>query len=134
MNRTIHAAFCAVAFSTAGCGVGHNFVSPVVAQEPRSFQAPGDIVQGPIPDGPSAPGVPDALPGKPQSLSFYRTQDSSDWVAHTFKVQSKYGRVIAVTAGAPPTTVSVGTLDLKGRPAVAVSGRGLDPIGPQVAA
>jgi hypothetical protein len=117
MNRTIHAAFCAAALSTAGCGAGHNFVSPVVPQELSPFQAPGDIVQGPVPDGPAAPGVPDAAPGKPQSLSFYKTQESSDWVAHTFKVQSKYARVIAVTAGAPPATVSVGTLDLKGRPA-----------------
>jgi hypothetical protein len=117
MNRTITAALCAAVFSSAGCGAGHNFVSPTVAQEPAPFQAPGDIPLTPTPDVSSAPGPREAPPSKPQALTFFKTQDSSEWVDHTFKVQSKYERVIAVTAGAAPATVSVGVLDLKGGPA-----------------
>ena len=117
MNRTIHAALAAAALSTAGCGAGHNFVSSTVAQEPAAFKGPGDIPPRPAVDGPSSPGVSEALSGKPQSLTFHKTQDSSDWVAHTLKIQSKYARVIAVTAGAAPAKVTVGTLDLKAGPA-----------------
>ena len=116
MNRTIYVALCAAALSTAGCGVGHNFVSPTVAQEPAPFVAPSDLPQTSTLDTPSAPGSLAAPPGKPQALTFYKTQDSSDWVDHTFKVQSTYARVIAVTAGAPPATVTVGALDLKAGP------------------
>ncbi len=54
-------------------------------------------------------------------MTFYKTQDSNDWVDHTFKVQTSYARVIAVTAGAPPATVSVGALDLKALPAAAAA-------------
>lgn len=117
MNRTIHAALAAAILSTAGCGAGHNFVSPTVAQQPPAFKGPGYIPQTSAVDGPSSPAAPEALPGKPQSLTFYKTQDSSDWVAHTLKVQPKYARVIAVTAGAAPAKVTVGALDLKAGPA-----------------
>jgi hypothetical protein len=53
-------------------------------------------------------------------LMFYKTQDSRDWIAHNFQVQTKYARVIAVYSGdKPPSTVTVGKLDLD-----AASGRG----------
>ena len=52
-------------------------------------------------------------PPPPAPLTFYKTQDSSDWIAHNFKVQAKYARVIAVYSGdKPPSTVTVGRLDL----------------------
>ena len=116
MNRTIHAALCAAVFSSAGCGAGNNFVSPTVAQEPAPFISPIDIPSTPTGENVAAPGTLDAPPVKAQALTFYKTQSSSDWVDHTFKVQSKYARVIAVTAGAPPATVTVGTLDLNAGP------------------
>jgi hypothetical protein len=102
----------AAALSTAGCGAGHDFVSPVVAQELAPFQGPTDIPQTPTLDVPAAPTGQDAPATKAQALTFYKTQSSSDWVTHTFKIQAKYRRVIAVTGGAPPATVTVGALDL----------------------
>jgi hypothetical protein len=116
MNRTIQAALAAAAFSSAGCGAGHDFVSSTVPQEPAPFIAPIDIPPTPVGDNVAAPGTLDAPPVKAQALTFYKTQSSSDWVDHTFKVQSKYARVIAVTAGTPPTTVTVGTLNLNAGP------------------
>ena len=90
MNRTIHAALCAAVFSTAGCGAGHNFVSPTVAQGIAPFPAPGDIPLTPTPDIPSAPGPREALPSKPQALTSSRLRTPASGSNHTFKVQSKY--------------------------------------------
>lgn len=121
MNRTIHAVLAAAALTTAGCGSGHNFVSPTTAQEPAPFAPPTDMVLPPIPPDVPAPTTPEPPPAKPQPVTFYKTQDSNDWVDHTFKLQTSYARVIAVTAGAPPATVSVGALDLKAPPGAAAA-------------
>jgi len=53
-----------------------------------------------------------AASAAPKSPEFYKTQSSDDWVAHTFKVQTKYARVLVVTTGEAPKKVSVAPLDL----------------------
>jgi hypothetical protein len=117
MNRTLHAALAAITLSTAACGGGHEFISATVAQGRAPFSPPlefrdaahGGDVPAQASAGPSS--------GRAPAPVFYKTQSSSDWVAHTFKVQAKYARVIAVTAGAAPAKVTVGTLDLQAGPA-----------------
>jgi hypothetical protein len=51
----------------------------------------------------------------PVSPEFYKTMDSDGWVSHTIKVQSEYSRVLVVTTGVAPETVSVAPLDLNSR-------------------
>lgn len=117
MNRTIHAALVATTLSTAACGGGHNFLSASVAQEPAPFRPPMEFLDAARGNAAPAQTSTDTPSARAQPPTFYKTQDSSDWVAHTFNVQSKYARVIAVTAGAAPAKVTVGTLDLQAGPA-----------------
>ncbi len=125
-----------LAAAGAACGPNPQFVSPSSVQGPPPFVGPSGAasVQGPPPfigppsaTGPSAPdtGAPSGAggttgttgplpPGKPSPLTFYRTQDSSDWVAHNIKPQARYTRVIAVYAtDPPPAKVTVGKLDFE---------------------
>ena len=46
---------------------------------------------------------------------FYKTQDSDEWVTRTIQIQDKYARVLVVTAGEAPKSVSVAPLDLNAR-------------------
>ena len=63
---------------------------------------------------PAATGPVIAPAGPPAPLVFYKTQDSSDWIARNFKLQARYTRVIAVYSGAvPPAKVMVPRLDLE---------------------
>jgi len=117
MNRTIHAALAAAALSTAACGEGHNFVSASVAQGRAPFTAPPMFLDGARANAASAQASSSAAAVRAQAPAFYKTQDSSDWVTHTFKVQAKYARVIAVTAGAAPAKVTVSALDFQAGPA-----------------
>lgn len=117
MNRTLYAALVATTLSTAACGGGHNFISATVAQEPAPFTQPMEILAAARGNAALAPAISSAPSAQAQPPTFYKTQSSSDWVSHTFKVQSKYTRVIAVTAGASPAKVTVGTLDLQAGPA-----------------
>jgi hypothetical protein len=114
----------------AACGPNPQFVSPSSAQGPPPFYGPSGAasVQGPPPFiGPSGPAEPSpagtgapsgsrAPPplGQPAPVTFYRTQDSSDWVTHNFKLQARYARVIVVSAtDPPPAKVTVGKLDFE---------------------
>jgi hypothetical protein len=107
--------YLAVAALAANACSSHNFVSPTVDQGPPPSVgqlAPAEAA------APGASPLPAALP-KPgaASLTFHKTQDSSDWVSRAFKVQAKYSRVIAVNAtGAAKATVTVGKLDLNAGP------------------
>ena len=56
-----------------------------------------------------------ALAAPPASPEFYKTASSDDWVSHTIKVQAKYDRVLVVTAGEAPKSVSVAPLELNAR-------------------
>ncbi len=117
MNRTLHVALAAATLATAACGEAHNFTSATVAQEPAPFTPPTEFLTAARSNAAPAPASSSAPSAPAQAPTFYKTQDSSDWVAHTFKVQSKYARVIAVTAGAAPAKVTVGMLDLQAGPA-----------------
>ena len=45
---------------------------------------------------------------QPAGLTFYKTQDSDDWVRHTLLVQKTYKRVLLVSQDAtPPKTIKV---------------------------
>jgi hypothetical protein len=105
----------AAAVATAGCS-SRQFVSPTVEQGPPPFIGPPRPSENPTP---VESAQPSAAPAQNQeSLSFYRTQDSNDWVKHYFKVQEAYSRVIAVSAsGKAPAKVTVGKLDLNAGPA-----------------
>lgn len=99
----------------AACADPHTFVSPTTPQglapfvpPQRSFMAgtPADAGQG------GALGQ-----GAPHPLSFFRTQDSNEWVAHAFKVQATYARVIVVSPdGKAPAKIAVRKLDLNALP------------------
>lgn len=53
---------------------------------------------------------------QPAGVTFYRTQDSDDWVRHTLIVQKTYKRVLLVSQDAqPPKAVKVAALDLNAR-------------------
>ena len=93
MNRTIHAALVATTLSTAACGGGHNFLSASVAQEPAPFRPPMEFLDAARGNAAPAQTSTDTPSARAQPPTFYKTQDSSDWVAHTFNVQSKYARV-----------------------------------------
>ncbi|MEO7331170.1 MAG: right-handed parallel beta-helix repeat-containing protein [Minicystis sp.] len=109
----------------AACGgTPHRFESPTSQQGQPAFlgpQTPTETQDIVLPK--------DALPkeeGPPpdvHALTFYKTQDSNDWVRHNFHVQSTYARVITVGPQASaPAKISVSTLDLNGNvpPAVPV--------------
>jgi hypothetical protein len=105
----------------AACGSNPQIVSPTAAQGPPPFIGPSGPSSAAAPSGSSGPGssAPPSsgaprLPGQPTPLTFYRTQDSSDWIAHNFKIQPRYTRVIAVyTSDPPPTKVAVSKLDFE---------------------
>ena len=94
------------------CGPDPQFVSPAAPLGPPPFIGPpgtGEPAASSAVSG-TAPAPPP--PGPPAPLTFYKTLDSSDWVAHNFKVQQRYARVIAVYSGdKPPLKVTVAKLD-----------------------
>jgi hypothetical protein len=52
----------------------------------------------------------------PASPDFYKTQNSDEWVNHTFHVQKKYSRVLVVDASAhPPQQIRMASLSLNSR-------------------
>jgi hypothetical protein len=115
MLRPTHALLLAALLG--GCGTGHNFVSPTAEQGPPPFDGPpagADTAAST-----AGPATTDAAPPPPtaQALSFVKTQDSSEWVTRTFKVQAAYARVIAVSPdGKAPEKLTVGKLDLDAPP------------------
>ncbi len=101
-----------LALAAVACSSNPPYVSPTAPEGPPPFIGPG--VGEPVPTTGGSPVAPAApAPGQPAPLTFYRTQDSSDWIAHNFKPQAKYARVIAVYSGdKPPSKVTVSKLDL----------------------
>jgi hypothetical protein len=107
------------ALSGAACGPAHTFQSPTQAQgRPAVIGPPQQVVATQELIVP-----PDALPKEelplptPHPLTFYKTQDSNDWVRHNFHLQQRYARVILVgpKAGAP-AKISLPPLDLAASP------------------
>jgi hypothetical protein len=97
--------------AAASCSDG-GFVSPTTAQGPPPFIGPPTTD---APTGSASPSITGAgLPSEPTALVFYKTQSSSDWIAHNFKLQPRYTRVLLVYPGdkPPPARVSVPRLDL----------------------
>jgi len=108
----------ALAAVTAACGPNPQFVSPTQPLGPPPFIGPPGQGEPAATGPPSSAPPPAPLPGPPAPLVFYKTQDSSDWIAHNFKVQARYARVILVSSTAPsPARVTVSKLDLAGLPA-----------------
>lgn len=115
LNDALRDGFSLVAgLALVGCGPSHAFVSPTVEQGPPPYIGPE------APEGSASPGMPRVGPTGPivpQPLTFFRTQDSNEWVTRSFKVQSTPARVIAVYAGpAAPTRVAAPRVDLNGFP------------------
>jgi Right handed beta helix region len=101
--------------ATTACNE-HEYVSPTTPQgAPPAYASPAGPADAPPPPPPAAPSAP--IPDKPEPLTFFRTQDSNEWVEKNIKVQASYTRVIAVTkAEKAPATVTVGKLDLNAPP------------------
>jgi hypothetical protein len=104
-----------VALCAAACGPNPQFVSSPTPQGPPPFIGPssaGDpAASGAAPEKTPTASLP---PGPPAPLAFYKTQDSSAWVAKNFQIQARYTRVIAVYSGdAAPRKVTVPKLDLE---------------------
>lgn len=106
-----------LAVTAPACGAAHDFVSPTGPVGPAPFLGPS---------GPSVPAptetpdpAPPPAPVTPRALSFFRTQDSSEWVARAFEIQAKYTRVIVVSPdGKAPEKITTGKLDLNGPPGI----------------
>jgi hypothetical protein len=112
------ASFAAAAALALSACDRHHFASPTEAQGPPPFVGPPAAQLPPTPAETQRPTTPRPAPSGPENLSFYKTQDSSDWVSKTFKVQPTYSRVFAVSeSGTAPPKVTVGKLDLNGSPA-----------------
>jgi hypothetical protein len=111
------AAALLAALAAAGCNE-HEYVSPTTPQgAPPRYASPDVPADTAPPPPPPAPAQETPIPDKPEPVSFFRTQDSNEWVAQNFKVQAAYARVIAVTkAEKGPATVTVGKLDLNAPP------------------
>lgn len=108
----------AAILAAPGCGADHTFVSPTAPQEPAPFLGPNGVVEPASADASSAP-PPVPLPPRPtpRPVSFFKTQDSNEWVSHNFKVQSRYAHVLAVAPGGKaPEKIAVGKLDLNAPP------------------
>src|SRR5262249_30646702 len=105
-----------VVLATTTCGGKSEYVSPTVPQGPPPFIGPGGPVEPAVSGIPSA-SAPGPLPqpaGPPAPLTVFKTQSSSECIAKNFKVQPRYTRVLAASAGdKPPGKVSVGKLDLE---------------------
>src|SRR4051794_36173656 len=87
---------------------GYDYVSPTTEQGPPPFIGPpaaGPTVSASTAARATRP--PPPPPGEaPPPLAFFRTRDSREWVARTFRLQPRYARVVAVHAsGDPPTKV-----------------------------
>jgi Right handed beta helix region len=108
------AAILCAALAMTACDE-HQYVSPTVPQgAPVNYATPPGSADAPLP---TPPAPPPQLPDKPEAITFFRTQDSNEWVARNMKVQASYARVIAVTkAEKGPATVTVGKLDLNAPP------------------
>ena len=106
-----------VALTAAACGSNPQFVSSPAPQGPPPFIGPSGPGEPAASGSPSAGGpvIPPPPAGPPAPLTFFKTQESSDWIARNFKLQARYSRVIAVYTGdKPPQKVTVGKLDLEG--------------------
>ncbi|MFO0760490.1 MAG: right-handed parallel beta-helix repeat-containing protein [Byssovorax sp.] len=109
------------ALGATACGPAHVFQSPTAQQgRPAIFGAPEAAVAAVVQET-IVP--PDALPKEepppldPHPVTFYKTQDSNDWVRHNFHVQAAYTRVILVGPKASaPAAISVAPLDLNAGP------------------
>jgi hypothetical protein len=98
--------------AATACGPDPQFVSPAAPQGPPPFIGPPGTGEPAASNAASETAPAPPSPGSPAPLTFYKTLDSSDWVAHNFKVQQRYARVIAVYTGdKPPAKVTVGKLD-----------------------
>ena len=91
------------------------FVSPTAPLGPPPFIGPpqAETLAGSATSG----GTGAAAPSQPTAVSFFKTQSSSEWIAHNFQIQAKYARVLCVhPADTPaPSKVSVPKLDLAGK-------------------
>ncbi len=86
--------------SAAACGPNPQFVSPAEPLGPPPFIGPSGAGRARRRRrSRRAPPAVAPLPAQPTPLVFYKTQDSSDWIAHNFKIQARYARVIAVYSG-----------------------------------
>lgn len=105
------------ALCVAACSGNSEYVSPTTPQGPPPFIGPTGVTQaspGEVPTGAPTGGAVLAPAGPPAPLTFFKTQDSSEWVARNFKVQPRYTRVLVVYSGAePPAKVAVSKLDLE---------------------
>ena len=111
--RTALVILLALAPVAAGCEDGHQFKSPNTEQSIAGFE-------GPPPQAQATAEVTDFVaegPIEAKPLTFFKTQDSSEWVTRAFKLGARYTRVIVVEAeGKPRALVSVPRLDLNAAP------------------
>jgi hypothetical protein len=82
-----------------------DFVSPAAPVGPPAFIGPA-AANPPPAVAASTPRGAQAVTG-PRPLTFFKTLDSSAWVAKNFKAGARPLRVIAVSQGAPPAQVHV---------------------------
>jgi hypothetical protein len=114
-----------VVLATATCGENAQYLSPAAPQGPPPFIGPSGVVASDVAGAPSVTvtTVASSPPGPPSPLTFFKTQDSSEWVAKNFKVQKSYARILAVYSGdRPPTRVPVDRLDLEAAASSSVGG------------
>lgn len=109
------------ALGVAGCAPAHNYVSPTTEQLPPPFYGPpaSEVETAPMsPEG--APPPSDAPAPRAEARTFFKTQDSAEWVTRNFKVQKAYTRVIVVSPdGKAPAAITTGKLDLNAAPGAA---------------
>jgi hypothetical protein len=104
-----------VVLAATTCGGNAQNTSPAGPQGPPPFFGPSGLVATDVaPTASVTVTTVASAPGPPAPLTFFKTQDSSEWVAKNFKVQRSYARVLAVYAGdKPPTRVTVDRIDLE---------------------
>jgi hypothetical protein len=116
--RPLVLAAIVLASASSGCAE-HAFVSPTTPQEPAPFLGPDGSAEPPPQASASTaePPSPPPRPATPHTVTFWKTQDSNEWVAKNFKLQSSYAHVIAVSKdGKAPDKIAVGKLDLNAPP------------------
>ncbi len=103
------------ALGSAACGgTTHRFQSPTTQQGMPAFLGPaGPVEVQEIIVPKDALPKDDAPTAGAEGLTFYKTQDSNDWVRHNFHLQTTYARVIVVGPKASaPAKIAVAALDL----------------------
>src|SRR5262245_24569981 len=116
MSFQMRLALAAAVLGVAGCGPKHHFISATTEQLPPPFLGPAaaaDTIVAPVADAaPAAPQPPAA-----HAITFFKTQDSDEWVRRNFVIQASYARVIVVSAdGRAPAKIAAGKLDLNASP------------------